>query len=77
MSETIPSNDDLIMLQRQITESLQKRVLELLNVPFPDGNYRRDLESVGFSVELLGRFKYLAKNAEDDSSEPIPLRNYY
>ena len=49
------NNDELIILQRQITEALQKKVLSTLGVP----EYRSHLEALGYSVRLLSRLNTL------------------
>ena len=69
MSETI-TNEDLQELQMQITQALQNKVLSQLS-----GNYKPYLESVGFSIELLGRLKTITE--EPDERGMAAIGKYY
>lgn len=75
MNDTTPmesptNNETLIEQQQRIVSALQLEVLARVQGGV---QYRRELESVGFAIELLDRLS----RTKSDSYEPIGLcRNY-
>ena len=67
--ETPITKESLVEQQKGIVASLQLKVAGAIK---HDVQYRRELESLGFAIELLDRLS----RTNADSYEPIGLRSY-
>lgn len=72
--ETSITNETLIEQQQRIVSALQLEVLMRIQQGV---QYRRELESVGFATELLGRLKSLGREPDEDSRGMATMSRCY
>jgi hypothetical protein len=61
--ETLITTETLFDLQNKITVALQTKVLAAIN---QNQQYRRELQAVELSVDLLSRLKYITRELDED-----------
>ena len=67
------TTETLSELQNKIAASLQSKALVAIN---QGTQYRRELEAVGFSIELSGRLKCLIKESDGEERGMAVMNRY-